>query len=91
MAEKFNKSKWGYAILGVVAYYAGLYISLFLIGMGMGLFVPEKIDSINETLFGLLGVPFGLLASHLLYKFFKKQWNGGFRTVDASILDDDRI
>ena len=53
LAEKYNKSEWGFAILGIVVYYAGIFMSSIIIGILLELFSPGSIDEINETLFGL--------------------------------------
>ncbi len=40
----------------------------------MGLFFPNVLDAVNETLLGLLMLPFGGLSCYLLYKYLEKSW-----------------
>ena len=74
LAERFDKSKWGFAIVGIATYY-GVAIGVgIMIGIVMELLNPGFFDTFNETLFSLLMVPFGLLGCYLLYKFLEKKW-----------------
>ncbi len=74
LAEKYNKSKWGFAILGIAAYYSGILFASLTIGILLGLYAPELIDGINDTLFGIMMLPFGFLMTFGLYKFLKMTW-----------------
>ncbi|RZJ65915.1 MAG: hypothetical protein EOO50_11655 [Flavobacterium sp.] len=74
LAGKFEKHKWGYTILAVVVYYAGtvvFLIPLFLIG---NFVAPDSVEGIDDTVVGLIGIPFGILSNVLLYKFLKWKW-----------------
>ncbi|AUC81836.1 hypothetical protein [Lacinutrix sp. Bg11-31] len=74
LAEKYNKSKWGFTILGIVSYYGGIVLFSFILGMAAEIIAPGYIDSFNETLLGLLMLPFGFLSCYLLYKYLEKAW-----------------
>ena len=74
LAEQFNKSKVGFAILGVVLYYAGTIVFGLAFGLIAEVVSPGYIDTINEYALGLLSVPFGLITCFLIYKYLKKQW-----------------
>ena len=74
LAEAHGKSKWGYAILGIVAYYASAVVSGFLMGIFIELIWPGAVDTINEFLFGLMLLPFGIAGTYLLYYYFKRSW-----------------
>ena len=74
LAEKFEKHKWGYAILGIVSYYGGIFIGGFGIGITMEIVSPGYIDTVNETLLGIFMLPFGILCCYLLYKYLEKTW-----------------
>ncbi|GAB4162622.1 MAG: hypothetical protein Tsb0033_21780 [Winogradskyella sp.] len=74
LAEEYNKNKWGFAILGVVTYYAGIIIFSFIFGIVIELTSPGAIDNMNETLLGLLMLPFGILSCYILYKYLQKTW-----------------
>lgn len=74
LAETFEKSKWGYAILGIITYYGSIVLIGIVIGILFEVISPGAIDGINETLLGILMLPFGILSCYLLYKFLEKKW-----------------
>jgi len=57
LAEAHDKSKWGYAILGIVMYYASVVVSGLLIGIVIELIWPGAVDTINELLLSILVLP----------------------------------
>ncbi|MBL7781846.1 MAG: hypothetical protein JNM22_11565 [Saprospiraceae bacterium] len=87
LAASFEKSKWGYAILGVVSYYIGTFIFgvvLFLVLDATGGNPEEDLDS---TAMNVIAVPFGLLSCYILYIILKKNWEKN-RIEDTDVLDD---
>lgn len=74
LAEQYNKHQWGYTILGIAVYYGGMFLCSFLAGVILEVYSPGYIDGINETLFGVFMIPFGLLSCYLLYLFLEKNW-----------------
>ncbi|MBP1838883.1 hypothetical protein [Formosa algae] len=74
LAEKYNKSKWGFAILGVVVYYAGIILFSFSIALILEILAPGYISDINESLLGIVMLPFGILSCYGLYKYLEKTW-----------------
>ncbi len=74
LAEKYKKSQWGFAILGVVVYYGGILAFSLIIGIIAEIVSPGFFDTFNETGFGILMIPFGLLCCYLLYKYLEKIW-----------------
>lgn len=74
LAEEYEKSQWGYAILGVVVYYGGTFFFGFVVGMIVEMVSPGFIEGFNETMLGILMIPFGILSAYLLYKYFEKTW-----------------
>ena len=74
LADTFEKSKWGFAILGVVVYYGGILLYSIIFGIIAELVSPGFIDTFNETLFGFMMLPFSLLTTYLLYKYLDKTW-----------------
>ena len=87
LADEFDKSKWGFAIVGIITYYGGTIAFAFLVGIIMELSSPGFIDSYNETLFGVLMIPFGLLSCFLLYKYLQKTWKQNYVNPIDSIDD----
>lgn len=74
LAEKYNKSEWGYAILGVFSYYGGTILAGLITGIAAELLYPGSIENTNETVLGILMLPFGVLTCYLLYKYLEKTW-----------------
>ncbi len=74
LAEKFKKSKLGFAILGIVVYYVGTIIFGLIFGLIAEIISPGSIDTINEKMLGLIALPFGILACYLVYKYLQKTW-----------------
>ncbi len=74
LAIKFDKSKWLFAILGVVSYYAGLWTSALIIGVFIGYYSPELLDSPYDLLLGIAAIPFGVLTCYIFYQILKKSW-----------------
>lgn len=74
LAEEFNKSQWGFAILGIITYYAGTFFFGLVIGVAVEMSSPGYWDDFNEMLFSLFMLPFGILSTYLLYKYLEKSW-----------------
>ena len=72
LAARHEKSKWGFAILGVVSYYAGLFIGGILIAF---LYALSTGDEMNELALTVCSIPVGVLTCWGLYKFLEKKWN----------------
>jgi hypothetical protein len=90
LAEEFNKSKWGFAILGVVTYYGFVFISAFVIVFAAASSGAEWVYTTDERLLGLIGVPFGLLATWGLHALLKSQWKKQ-DTSSEQLLDDVEV
>lgn len=74
LAEEFEKSKWGYAILGIVIYYGGIFFFGLVVGIIAELASPGFFDDFNDTVLGILMLPFGILSCYLAYQYFEKTW-----------------
>jgi hypothetical protein len=87
LALHHDKSRWGFAILGVVAYYVGT----FVMGIILGILSPETIETMNNLLLGLIALPLGLLFAWILYKFLENKWSKDSSNddTDSSVLDGD--
>ena len=74
LAEEYNKSKWGFTILGVVSYYGGMFVFSVIAGIILEIISPGFFDDLNEILFSILMIPFGILSCYILYKYLEKTW-----------------
>ena len=84
LAQKFNKSKWGFAILGLVAYYGSQLIIGFVLGLLNEIF-ELGIDFENNIGLNLLGIPVGGLCCYFLYNYLEKKWKKEFVNPLAEI------
>jgi hypothetical protein len=85
LAQQHDKRKWAFAILGVVAYYAGA----FVMGIILGIIFPDAVDTMNNLILSLLALPMGLLFTWGLYKILENRWSNPVHDDfdDSDILD----
>lgn len=72
LAEKYNRSKWLFAILGIVVYYLSQFVIGLFIGILNGIF-DFGID-FNNVGVNLMGIPIGFLFVYLFYILLEKNW-----------------
>ncbi len=72
LAVQYDKSKWGFGILGIVVYYAGTAFG----GVILGFLTPELFEDNtgNSLLLGIIALPFGLFFCVIFYYLLKKTW-----------------
>ena len=83
-----NKNQWGFAVLGVVAYYAGSFMGAFVIAVlsELGIFPFE----VSEMALNFIGIPFGALTCWGTYMLLKSQWSKSAAKVNRDeVLDGD--
>ena len=85
LAEEYHKSKWSFAILGIIVYYAGVIVFAFLFGMISEIISPGFFDNFNETILSLIALPFGLLSCYILYSYLKKTWQKNTPSINNTI------
>jgi uncharacterized membrane protein YeiB len=93
LAARNDRNKWLYAILGVVSYYAGTFIGGIAIALVYEIGMDGSIDDINDTLLGILGIPFGVLLCFGFYKYLQSTWSKAASTRRGldEVLDADFI
>lgn len=91
LSEEFEKSKWLFAILGVVIYYIGIVVSVFIIAAALEFNNPGFITEDNNKWIGLFGVPFGLLAAWGFYAILKHRWRKEKSGTQPDTLDGGMI
>jgi hypothetical protein len=75
LAGQNNRSRWGYAILGVVSYYGGLLLGGVIIALVYELALDGSVDDIDDRLLSAMAIPIGILTCWALYKFLESQWS----------------
>lgn len=86
LASEFNQSKWLFAILSIVVYYAAILIFGFVLGLLILLF-DWQINLENNFGINLLAIPIGLLADWAFYEFLKMRWKKKIVLVKDEIDD----
>lgn len=91
LAEKYEKNKWLFAVLGVLSYYAGILIASFVLGVILALTNPEMLDTLSDNTATIIAIPVGALSCWGLYAFLKKSWREASTKVDHGALDSGFI
>ncbi len=74
LAKEFEKSAWGFAILGVVIYYVGTLVAGIVIVLGYELSSSSSIDELNDIALSFISLPFGILSCVGLHYYLKNTW-----------------
>lgn len=90
LAEQYDRHKWGYGILGVVAYYLGTIIFGVLYVLYIEFFTEKSIDEVNEHVINFMAVPFGLLICWIVYRLLESAWKKKphLKSDNYDFLDD---
>jgi purine-cytosine permease-like protein len=91
LAEAYDKSKWGFTILGIVVYYAGIVILGLILGIVLEIFIPRYFDTMNDIALNLMALPLGLLSCYILYRYLEKTWKKNDPSKNNSIDEIGRI
>lgn len=91
LAFEYNKSRWGFAIAGVVSYYGSFLISVVIIATIVEINSPGYITESNEMLFSILGIPFGVLGCWGFYKLLENNWSKDRVEAQPNTLDGGMI
>lgn len=91
LAHEYNKSRWGYFFLGVLAYYGATALVGVAIGLYSTLYETSLLDDDNSLVLTFLAMPAGLLAVWGLYKLLEKRWkeqsaNGAEESLDSDLI-----
>src|SRR5687768_11217669 len=88
LAATHGKSKWTFAIIGVVSYYAGLFIGGIGVGVVYEVVSPGSLEETNEMWLGVIAIPLGILTCWGLYKMLQSNWSkASKRVMPEGILD----
>ena len=90
LAEKHGKSDWGFAIVGVVSYYAGIFLGGMIIALIQEAISPGTLGSEDSMWVNILAVPLGILSCYGAYVMLKRSWSKP-REIGRQTLDSDLI
>lgn len=93
LAERHEKSKWGFAILGIASYYFGIFLfGGIVVGVFYEIIMSKSVEDVDETVLTLIAIPFGGLTCWGLYKILDRQWSKPkVFSVPEEILDANFI
>ena len=90
LAAEFNKSKWGYAILGVALYYLGTFIGGLVIASYFIYTVSDSnMEDLNSMSLAIIAIIFGIISCTIGYRILKWHIKKEDRISDSELLDDD--
>lgn len=90
LAQAHERSKWGWAILGIVVFYASAIIGGAVLAI-IALYGFEfDIENMSDILMSVMVIPFGILGCWLFFKSIKKSWTKSVAN-NSDALDSDLI
>src|SRR5690348_11871838 len=89
LAHEYDKSRWGFAILGIISYYAGTLLAGIIFGIISELGITDFFDNIPELALGFIVLPFGAAACWGFYRILETQWSKKQVNKDDQTLDGD--
>ena len=78
LAGDYDKSRWLFAILGVLSYYLGSFIGGVLVVLIWEMISPGTVDQTEDIVLGLLAAPFGILLCWGFYHLLKRTWEKSY-------------
>ncbi len=91
LAQVNKKSEWGYAIFGVLSYYLSALLGGVILAVGSEVIGYMSIDEMDDTVLGLIAVPFGILGCWATYKLLEKIWAARSSNGNSEILDNEFV
>lgn len=87
LSKEYNQNKWLFAILGIVSYYAGVFIGGGILG-ALDVFLDLRIDWDNNLMMSFLAIPFGIGSVCLFYYLLKKNWSKNIVPESTNEIQD---
>ena len=88
LARRHGRNGWGLALLGIAAYYLGIFVAGVTLALVLEALETAPLDSFNDTVLGLLMLPFGILSCYLVYRLLDQHFRGIEPDRESVILDD---
>jgi hypothetical protein len=87
LAEQHNRSRWGFALLGIATYYGVPVFLAFIAAVFFAALENDFIEAIPEYAWTLISIPIGLGSVYGLYLLLKSQWKKKPASSAPDILD----
>ncbi len=90
LADKYEKSKWGYTVLGIISFYGtvflcGVIYAFWFFAQAENQFATE--DDMSTLLVTFISLPIGIGVAYLLYFLLERNWKKNFVSNKPSIDD----
>lgn len=85
LAATFHKKKWLYAIFGILSYYVGTLIFVFLLAISVEVSGNYDIYESAPFVLDLAAIPFSLATCILFYMLLRHLWQ---QSDETNTLDD---
>jgi len=89
LAHEHQKNKWGFAIAGVVSYYAGTIFGEIVIAVVYELVLEKSIDSFPQVALAFMALPVGLASCWGFYSLLKRNWSKSSTVANNDALDGE--
>ena len=92
LANEYDRSRWGFAVLGVISCYGGVLVGGIVLALIYELGLSKSIEELNEVLLSLMALPFGILMCWGFYHILKRSWSRSSTNSDSAsseVLDAD--
>jgi len=87
LANRYGKSKWGYAIGGIAMYYISGLLFGIILAIGAEFTGSNFIEETSEFLLNLIGIVIGLGTCFGLYTFLERNLTEKSKTVEENLND----
>lgn len=90
LAHDHDRSRWGFAILGVISYYGGQFVGQIILAVIFAFY--GSLDGISDILLSIMALPFGVLICWGFYQILKRSWSRSSENsnpTSAEVLDAD--
>lgn len=93
LAKEYEKIAWLFAVLGVLSYYGGVFLSAFLFSIYEAYVNNNLLDESDTLLILAVSLPGGIVCCFVLFQLLKRNWKRKAAAVqeDSNLLDDTEM
>ena len=85
LAALHQKHKWGFAILGIVAFYFGTFLFGIILEIILLFGFESSVQTMSNYVLSIISLPAGIGFAALVYHLLKKQW-GKHTEVELELI-----
>lgn len=87
LAQKHQRNRWLFGVLGIVVFYGASIIGGFIIGFIAAAAGNESLFELPDFLQGIIAMPIGLLATWFFHYMLRKNWDSNPKDKNPELLD----